>query len=116
MTSATVGGPPVGPGGSRSLPVGGAALAHAADKLIAKGRKIAARIHRPLHSNVVTPANSALLSASRRMASRTSAWLPSGNRTICRAAVGDSRPTRSSSRAVDPKRSISASRRPSLPC
>jgi len=30
-----------GTGGSRSLPVGGAALAHAADKLIAKGKKIA---------------------------------------------------------------------------
>src|SRR5262249_52930089 len=28
-----------GTGGSRSLPVGGAALAHAADKLIAKGRR-----------------------------------------------------------------------------
>jgi carbon-monoxide dehydrogenase large subunit len=33
-----------GTGGSRSLPVGGAALAHAADKLIAKGRKIAAHM------------------------------------------------------------------------
>src|SRR6185437_13690954 len=33
-----------GTGGSRSLPVGGAALAHAADKLIAKGRKIAAHL------------------------------------------------------------------------
>ena len=31
-----------GTGGSRSLPVGGAALFHAADKLIEKGRKIAA--------------------------------------------------------------------------
>ena len=31
-----------GTGGSRSLPVGGAALVHAADKLIDKGRKIAA--------------------------------------------------------------------------
>jgi aerobic carbon-monoxide dehydrogenase large subunit len=33
-----------GTGGSRSLPVGGAALAHAADKLIAKGRKVAAHL------------------------------------------------------------------------
>jgi carbon-monoxide dehydrogenase large subunit len=33
-----------GTGGSRSIPVGGAALAHAADKLIAKGRKIAAHM------------------------------------------------------------------------
>ncbi len=33
-----------GTGGSRSLPVGGAALVHAADKLIAKGRKIAAHL------------------------------------------------------------------------
>src|SRR6185436_6924404 len=31
-----------GTGGSRSIPVGGAALVHAADKLIDKGRKIAA--------------------------------------------------------------------------
>ena len=31
-----------GTGGSRSMPVGGAALFHAADKLIEKGRKIAA--------------------------------------------------------------------------
>src|SRR5438045_8274082 len=33
-----------GTGGSRSLPVGGAALAHAADKLIAKGKKISAHM------------------------------------------------------------------------
>jgi aerobic carbon-monoxide dehydrogenase large subunit len=33
-----------GTGGSRSLPVGGAALAHAADKLIAKGKQIAAHL------------------------------------------------------------------------
>jgi carbon-monoxide dehydrogenase large subunit len=33
-----------GTGGSRSLPVGGAALAHAADKLVAKGRRIAAHL------------------------------------------------------------------------
>jgi len=33
-----------GTGGSRSLPVGGAALAHAADKLVAKGRQIAAHL------------------------------------------------------------------------
>src|SRR5438874_6862303 len=33
-----------GTGGSRSLPVGGAALMHAADKLIAKGKKIAAHM------------------------------------------------------------------------
>jgi len=42
-------------------------------------------------------------SASCRMVSRTSAWLPSGNRTICHAAVGESSPTLSSSRAVGPK-------------
>jgi aerobic carbon-monoxide dehydrogenase large subunit len=33
-----------GTGGSRSIPVGGAALAHAADKLIQKGKKIAAHM------------------------------------------------------------------------
>ncbi len=33
-----------GTGGSRSIPVGGAALFHAADKLIAKGKKIAAHM------------------------------------------------------------------------
>jgi len=33
-----------GTGGSRSLPVGGGALMHAADKLIAKGRRIAAHL------------------------------------------------------------------------
>jgi carbon-monoxide dehydrogenase large subunit len=33
-----------GTGGSRSLPVGGAALAHAADKLVEKGKKIAAHM------------------------------------------------------------------------
>jgi carbon-monoxide dehydrogenase large subunit len=33
-----------GTGGSRSLPVGGAALVHAADKLVTKGRKIAAHL------------------------------------------------------------------------
>ncbi len=33
-----------GTGGSRSLPVGGASLDHAADKLIAKGRRIAAHL------------------------------------------------------------------------
>jgi aerobic carbon-monoxide dehydrogenase large subunit len=33
-----------GTGGSRSIPVGGGALMHAADKLIAKGRKIAAHL------------------------------------------------------------------------
>src|SRR6185437_7705983 len=33
-----------GTGGSRSLPVGGAALFHAADKLIEKGKKIAAHM------------------------------------------------------------------------
>jgi carbon-monoxide dehydrogenase large subunit len=33
-----------GTGGSRSLPVGGAALVHAADKLVAKGRQIAAHL------------------------------------------------------------------------
>src|ERR1017187_5343905 len=58
-----------------------------------------------------TPPNSALDSASRRMASSTSVWLPCGNRTICRAAVGVNKPTRSSSFAFGPNRSISASRR-----
>jgi carbon-monoxide dehydrogenase large subunit len=33
-----------GTGGSRSLPVGGTALVHAADKLVAKGKKIAAHL------------------------------------------------------------------------
>jgi carbon-monoxide dehydrogenase large subunit len=33
-----------GTGGSRSLPVGGGALVHAADKLVAKGKKIAAHL------------------------------------------------------------------------
>src|SRR5262249_60774140 len=33
-----------GTGGSRSLPVGGAALMHAADKLIDKGKKVAAQL------------------------------------------------------------------------
>ena len=33
-----------GTGGSRSMPVGGAALVHAADKLIEKGKKIAAHM------------------------------------------------------------------------
>jgi carbon-monoxide dehydrogenase large subunit len=33
-----------GTGGSRSLPVGGAALGHAADKLVAKGKRIAAHL------------------------------------------------------------------------
>ncbi|HEV3494423.1 MAG TPA: xanthine dehydrogenase family protein molybdopterin-binding subunit [Reyranella sp.] len=33
-----------GTGGSRSLPVGGAALVHAADKLVAKGKRIAAHL------------------------------------------------------------------------
>src|SRR5260370_5119059 len=33
-----------GTGGSRSLPVGGAALVHAADKLVAKGKQIAAHL------------------------------------------------------------------------
>jgi len=38
-------------------------------------------------------------------------WLPSGNRTICRAAVGANRPTRSSSARFGPRRSIRARRR-----
>src|SRR5205085_12628394 len=33
-----------GTGGTRSLPVGGAALAYAADKLVEKGKKIAAHL------------------------------------------------------------------------
>jgi aerobic carbon-monoxide dehydrogenase large subunit len=41
-----------GTGGSRSLPVGGAALAHAADKLIAKGRRIAAHLFEAAEADV----------------------------------------------------------------
>jgi carbon-monoxide dehydrogenase large subunit len=42
-----------GTGGSRSLPVGGAALAHAADKLIAKGKKIAAHLLEAAEADIV---------------------------------------------------------------
>src|SRR5258708_5271826 len=38
-----------------------------------------------------------------RITSNTSVWLPSGNRTICRAAVGDTRPPRRSSLALAPE-------------
>src|SRR6516164_4641482 len=41
-----------GTGGSRSLPVGGSALAHAADKLIAKGRRIAAHLFEAAEADV----------------------------------------------------------------
>ena len=41
-----------GTGGSRSLPVGGAALANAADKLIAKGRRIAAHLFEAAEADV----------------------------------------------------------------
>jgi aerobic carbon-monoxide dehydrogenase large subunit len=41
-----------GTGGSRSLPVGGAALAEAADKLIAKGRRIAAHLFEAAEADV----------------------------------------------------------------
>jgi aerobic carbon-monoxide dehydrogenase large subunit len=41
-----------GTGGSRSLPVGGAALAHAADKLIAKGQRIAAHLFEAAEADV----------------------------------------------------------------
>jgi carbon-monoxide dehydrogenase large subunit len=41
-----------GTGGSRSLPVGGAALARAADKLIAKGRRIAAHLFEAAEADV----------------------------------------------------------------
>ncbi len=41
-----------GTGGSRSMPVGGAALAHAADKLIAKGRRIAAHLFEAAEADV----------------------------------------------------------------
>ena len=51
-----------GTGGSRSLPVGGAALDHAADKLIAKGRRIrrtpAARRRKPTSSSPTAPLRS----------------------------------------------------------
>jgi carbon-monoxide dehydrogenase large subunit len=41
-----------GTGGSRSLPVGGAALVHAADKLVAKGRRIAAYLFEAAEADV----------------------------------------------------------------
>jgi carbon-monoxide dehydrogenase large subunit len=41
-----------GTGGSRSVPVGGAALAQAADKLIAKGRRIAAHLFEAAEADV----------------------------------------------------------------
>src|SRR6266853_2224157 len=41
-----------GTGGSRSLPVGGAALMHAADKLIDKGKKIAAHLFEAAEADV----------------------------------------------------------------
>ncbi len=41
-----------GTGGSRSLPVGGAALVHAADKLVAKGRRIAAHLFEAAEADV----------------------------------------------------------------
>jgi len=41
-----------GTGGSRSLPVGGAALTHAADKLIAKGRRIAGHLFEAAEADV----------------------------------------------------------------
>src|SRR6516162_3167884 len=41
-----------GSGGSRSLPVGGASLAQAADKLIAKGRRIAAHLFEAAEADV----------------------------------------------------------------
>jgi aerobic carbon-monoxide dehydrogenase large subunit len=41
-----------GTGGSRSLPVGGASLAEAADKLIAKGRRIAAHLFEAAEADV----------------------------------------------------------------
>ncbi|MGH7059289.1 MAG: xanthine dehydrogenase family protein molybdopterin-binding subunit, partial [Stellaceae bacterium] len=41
-----------GTGGSRSLPVGGAALAHAADKLVAKGKRIAAHLFEAAEADI----------------------------------------------------------------
>src|SRR6266403_4270078 len=41
-----------GTGGSRSIPVGGAALAQAADKLIAKGRRIAAHLFEAAEADI----------------------------------------------------------------
>ena len=41
-----------GTGGSRSIPVGGASLVHAADKLIAKGRRIAAHLFEAAEADV----------------------------------------------------------------
>ena len=46
-----------GTGGSRSIPVGGAALAHAADKLIAKGRRIAAHLMEAAEADVAFDAD-----------------------------------------------------------
>src|SRR6266480_2484390 len=68
---------------------------------------------RPGHSSnrSTTPVSSVPDSASRRMSSRTSGWLPCGNRTSCRAAVDDKSPRRSSSCDAGPRRSSSASRR-----
>src|SRR5256884_9353604 len=60
---------------------------------------------RPGHSSnrSTTPVSSVPDSASRRMSSRTSRWLPCGNRTSCRAAVGDKSPRRSSSLRLWPQ-------------
>jgi carbon-monoxide dehydrogenase large subunit len=41
-----------GTGGSRSLPVGGAALAHAAEKLIAKGKRLAAHLFEAAEADI----------------------------------------------------------------
>jgi hypothetical protein len=53
---------------------------------------------------------------SRRTASRTSAWLPSCNGTICRAAVGDNSPARSSSLVLVPTARSAPAQGTSSPC
>jgi carbon-monoxide dehydrogenase large subunit len=47
-----------GTGGSRSIPVGGGALMHAADKLVAKGKKIAAHLMEAAEADISFAVNS----------------------------------------------------------
>ena len=58
-----------------------------------------------------TRVGSIVESDSRRTRSRIAAWLPVGNRTICRAEVGVNNPTCNSARHSGPNFSINASRR-----
>src|SRR6516225_5244830 len=57
------------------------------------------------------PVSSFVERPSRRTNSRTSVWLPVGNRTSCRAELGVNNPTCTSARASGPSFSIKASRR-----